>query len=157
MRMIKCARRPEGDGLNGREAVTTMATTFLGWRPSTLASACAPTMPSLATAGLAALAPGARGNAPAAVAQAYALGQPAVSIHIPVKVRTAPMFGHAAVVDAMKINNYMGTVAAVVTAEGVTESSLIPMNAAAVRVQKVQGDKVRGGDARGIPPRGRPV
>ena len=67
------------------------------------------------------------------------------------------MFGHAAVVDAMKINNYMGTVAAVVTAEGVTESSLIPMNAAAVRVQKVQGDKVRGGDARGIPPRGRPV
>ena len=133
-----------------------MATTFLGWRPSTLAAACAPTMPSLSTAGLPALAPSVRGTAPAAVAQAYPLGQPAVSIHIPVKVRTAPMFGHAAVVDAMKINNYMGTVAAVV-AEGATTSSLMPMNAAAARVQKVQGDKVKGGDARGIPPRGRPV
>jgi hypothetical protein len=132
--MIKYARRPEGDGLKGREAVTTMATTFLGWRPSTLVPACAPSV--LASA-----------------AQPYALGQPAVSI----KVRTAPIFGHASVVGAMKINNYMGTVAAVVTAEGVTESSLIPMNAAAVRVQKVQGDKVKGGDARGIPPRGRPV
>jgi hypothetical protein len=133
--MIKYARRPEGDGLKGREAVTTMATTFLGWRPSTLAAACVPTMPSLATA-----------------AQAHALGQPAVAIN----VRTAPTSGLAEF-GAMKINNYMGTVAAAVTAEGVTESSLIPMNAAAVRVQKVQGDKVKGGDARGIPPRGRPV
>jgi len=132
-----------------------MATTFLGWRPSTLAAACAPS--ALATA-----------------AHAYALGQPAVAIQVPLgkdlsafagenlagsgfKVRTAPMFGHAANTGAMKINNYMGTVAAVVTAEGVTESSLIPMNAAAARVQKVQGDKVKGGDARGIPPRGRPV
>jgi hypothetical protein len=131
--MIKYARRPEGDGLKGREAVTTMATTFLGWRPSTLAAACAPS--ALATA-----------------AHAYALGQSAVAIN----VRTAPMSGHPANFGAMKINNYMGTVAAV-TAEGVTESSLIPMNAAAARVQKVQGDKVKGGDARGIPPRGRPV
>ncbi len=131
--MIKYARRPEGDGLKGREAVTTMATTFLGWRPSTLAAACAP-------------------SALATVAQTYALGQPAVAIN----VRTAPTFGHPAQVGATKINNYMGTVAAV-SAEGVTESSLIPMNAAAARVQKVQGDKVKGGDARGIPPRGRPV
>jgi hypothetical protein len=152
--MIKNARRPEGDGLKGREAVTTMATTFLGWRPSTLAAACAP-------------------SAPAAVAQAYALGQPAVAIQVPVtqdlyafagenragsgfKVRTAPIFGHAAVAGATKINNYMGTIAAA-AAEGATESSLIPMNAAVVRVQKVQGDKVKGGDARGNPPRGRPV
>jgi len=108
-----------------------MATTFLGWRPSTLAAACVPS---------------------ATVAQPHALGQPAVAI----KVRTAPIFGHAADFGATKINNYMGTIAAAV-AEGATTSSLIPMNSAAVRVQKVQGDKVKGGDARGIPPRGRPV
>ena len=110
-----------------------MATTFLGWRPSTLAAACAP-------------------SAFATAAQPYALGQPAVAI----KVRTAPIFGHAAVVDATKINNSMGTVSAL-AAEGATTSSLIPMNAAVARVQKVQGDKVKGGDARGNPPRGRPV
>jgi hypothetical protein len=131
--MIIFARRPEGDGLKGREAVTTMATTFLGWRPSTLAAACVP-------------------STLAALAQTYALGQPAVAIN----VRTAPISGHQSGFGAMKINNYMGTVAAVV-AEGATTSSLIPMNAAAARVQKVQGDKVKGGDARGNPPRGRPV
>jgi hypothetical protein len=116
-----------------REAVTTMATTFLGWRPSTPASACPP-------------------NALAA-AQVPCLGQPAVAI----RVQTAPIFGHKAVAGAMKINNYMGTIGAAAATEGATASSLIPMNSVFVRVQTVQGDKVKGGDARGIPPRGKPV
>jgi hypothetical protein len=132
-----------------------MATTFIGWRPSTLAAACAP---ALATA-----------NA----AQASVLGQPAVAIRVPVvrdlsafagkdpvgsgfKVRTAPIFDHAVILGAEKINNYMGTIAAP-TAEGATASSLLPMNSAVARVQTVQVDKVKGGDARGNPPRGRPV
>jgi hypothetical protein len=109
--------------------------TFLGWRPSTPAAACAPS---------AVLADGARVLVP---------GQPAVQIH----VRTAPNFGPAVIMGATKINNYMGTIAAAATAEGATASSLIPMNSVFVRVQQVQGDKVKGGDARGIPPRGKPV
>jgi hypothetical protein len=136
-----------------REAVTTMATTFLG-RPSTPASACPPN--ALATA------------------QVPCLGQPAVAIPVRIvrdlsaftgsdhagsgfKVQTAPIFGHAAVASATKINNYMGTIAAAAATEGATASSLLPMNSVFVRVQKVQGDKVKGGDARGIPPRGKPV
>jgi hypothetical protein len=114
-----------------------MATTFLGWRPSTLAAACVP-------------------SSLAAVAQPYALGQPAVSTPVPAvrlassgfKARTAPIFGHPAVDGTTKINNSISTVAAM-AAEGATPSNL-PMNS--VRVQKVQGDKVEG-----IPPRGRPV
>ena len=132
-----------------------MATTFIGWRPSTPAAACPP-------------------NVLANAAQVLVLGQRAVQVQVPVvrdlyafagkdragsgsKVRTAPVFDHPAVGDATKINNYMGTIAAAATVEGATTSSLIQMNSAFVRVQMVQGDKVKGGDARGNPPRGRPV
>jgi hypothetical protein len=113
-----------------------MATRFFTWRPSALAAACSP----FALAG---------------AAQAHLLGQSAVQV----RVRTAPTNGLLPAAGAtVKINNYIGTIAAA-AAEGATTSrepiSAVPTPA--LRVQKVQGDMVKGGDARGIPPRGTPV
>ena len=56
----------------------------------------------------------------------------------------------------VKIDNYMGTIAAA-AAEGATTSRKAISAASALRVQTVQGDMVKGGNARGIPPRGTPV
>jgi hypothetical protein len=111
-----------------------MATRFETWRPSALAAACSP----FALAG---------------AAQVHLLGQPAV----PVRVRTAPTNGLLPAVGAIvKINNYIGIVAAA-AAEGATTSRKAISAASAPRVQTVQGDMVKGGNARGIPPRGTPV
>jgi hypothetical protein len=111
-----------------------MATRFNTWRPSALAAACSP----FALAG---------------AAQVHLLGQPAV----PVRVRTAPTNGLLPAAGAIvKINNYIGTVAAA-AAEGATTSRKAISAASAPRVQTVQGDMVKGGNARGIPPRGTPV
>jgi hypothetical protein len=124
-------------GSEDREAVTTMAMT-LTWRPSALAAACI--------------------QFPYAnAAQVHVLGQSAVSV----QVRTAPVFGLLpATAGALKINNYIGTVAAApalpaAAAEGATTSLLLTVSAP--RNEKVQRDMVKGGDARGIPPRGTPV
>jgi hypothetical protein len=116
-----------------------MATRFETWRPSALAAACSP----FALAG---------------AAQVHLLGQPAV----PVRVRTAPTNGLLPAGGAIvKINNYIGTVAAALpntaAAEGATTSRKAISAASAPRVQTVQGDMVKGGNARGIPPRGTPV
>lgn len=111
-----------------------MATRFNTWRPSAQAAACSP----FALAG---------------AAQVHLLGQPAVQA----RVRTAPTSGLLPAPGAIvKIDNYMGTIAAA-AAEGATTSRKAISAAAKLRVQTVQGDMVKGGNARGIPPRGTPV
>jgi hypothetical protein len=120
-----------------RKAVTTMATTLIDWRPSALPFACPSIVP-----------------APEAVhpAPVHVLGLPALPV-----VRTEPMF---AGLGAVKINNYIGTPAAVPAmgraATGATTSSVIAMATGDLRNQQRGVDKVKGSDARGIPPRGRP-
>ena len=111
-----------------------MATRFNTWRPSAQAAACSP----FALAG---------------PAQVHLLGQPAVQA----RVRTAPTYGLLPAAGAIvKIDNYIGTIAAA-AAEGATTSRKAISAASAPRVQTVQGDMVKGGNARGIPPRGTPV
>jgi len=118
-----------------RKVVTTVESIQRDWRPSALASACAPAAALVAPP-----------------AQVYVLGQPAVEIH----VRTAPTFGlDARSLTTNKINNYMGSTSAM--GEGMATSHRKDQKVSVQRVQTVAGDKVKGGNARGIPPRGRPV
>jgi hypothetical protein len=114
-----------------------MATTLIDWRPSALPFACPSIVP-----------------APQTVhpAQVHVLALPAVE-----HVRTEPS---VAGLGAVKINNYIGTPAAVpamgLAATGATTSNLIAMATGDLRNQRRGVDKVKGSDARGIPPRGRP-
>jgi hypothetical protein len=126
-----------------REAVTTMATTLIAWRPSALPAA----RPSIRTARL--------GNPIDGVE--FALS-PAPA-HAPTCVATPSALVAVGRTRAPKINNYMGTPVAVpataMAAEGATTSSLIDMATGVLRNQQRGTDKVKGFNARGIPPRGR--
>jgi hypothetical protein len=86
----------------------------------------------------------------APVAQAYALGQPAVQSRV-----TNPAFWlHAGLAAREEINNYNG----ITSAKGAgMATSIEGRSVSATRIAPVQVDQVKGGDARGIPPRGTPV
>jgi len=91
----------------------------------------------------------------APVAQAYALGQPAVQSWV-----TNPAFGlHAGLTAREEINNYKGITSAngAGMATSIDGRIVSARSISATRIQPVQVDKVKGGDARGIPPRGTPV
>jgi len=127
-----------------------MATTLIGWRPSALAVVC----PSIVSA-----------HDTVLTAQVHALGLPAASTG----VRTEPTFAGvertaaellgAERLGTVKINNYIGTPAAVpamgLAVAGATTSSVIGMANSELPNMQRGNDKVKGADARGIPPRGR--
>lgn len=101
-------------------------------RPSSLASACAPSVPTFA-----------RGH----------LGQTAVETLL---IPTASISGLGVI---NKINNYMGATSAHGNgvATPIAQDQKVFTAKVAGTVQTVQVDKVKGGNARGIPPRGKPV
>lgn len=91
--------------------------------------------------------------ATAPIAQAYALGQPAVAA--PLQASLAPAAVEFKGRISSKINNYMGTTSA--KGEGTTLSIVGDQKVSVQRDHTVRINKVEGGDAHGIPPRGRPV
>ena len=106
---------------------------IFGSRPSSLASACAPSVPTFA-----------QGH----------LGHTAVETLL---IPTAPISGLGAI---NKINNnYMGATSASGNgvATPITQDQKVSARNVAGTVRTVQVDKVKGGNARGIPPRGKPV
>jgi hypothetical protein len=108
-----------------------MATTFINWRASALASVC----PSILS------------DRSVSMTQALVLGQPAVVASVVAEA------GHALPV----FNNSIGATAAAAAA-GTTTPSRIEMASAKLRDQRNDFGKVsKGGYARGIPPRGRQV
>ena len=133
VRMIKYARRPEGDGLKGREAVTTVATTFL--ELATVDAGCC-----------------LRAVRPRHCRPGVCPGPAGCSDPGPYRAHVRPPGQRWRHEDQQLHGHHRRRYG-----RRCDQSSLIPMNVAAARVQKVQGDKVKGGDARGIPPRGRPV
>ena len=102
-------------------------------RPSTLASACAPT-------------------AVAPTARAYVVGQPAVSAQILDRL-IVPMRDERRKAGASKINNSMSNTQ--LQGKGVATSVFQGQKVSGLQVHTV--DQILGGVARGIPPRGRPV
>jgi hypothetical protein len=132
-----------------REVVTTMATTLNAWRPSALPAAC----PSIGTTRL-----GMPGEGVEVVLSPAPVHLPAHPV-VATSVTTPPAYVATGRTPALKINNYIGTPAAVpamgLAVVGATVSSLIVMATGEFRNQQRGADKVKGSDARGIPPRGR--
>lgn len=122
-----------------------MATTLIGWRPSALPAA----RPSIGSTALG------NGRLRADAVLHPAVTQAATVVEMCVSTPSVFVAGHT---PALKINNYIGTPAALpvmgAAVEGATTSSLIGM-ATDLRDQQYGADKVKGSDARGIPPRGR--
>jgi hypothetical protein len=106
-------------------------------RPSSLASACAPSVPTFA-----------QGH----------LGHTAVETLL---IQTAPISGLGAIskINNTEPNNYMGATSAYGNgvATPITQDQKVSVRIIGGTVQTVQVDKVKGGNARGIPPRGKPV
>jgi hypothetical protein len=113
-----------------------VATVTIFQRPSTLASACAP-------------------SAVAAIrARAYVAGHPAVSATFAGLERLlVPNQVMRPTAGASKINNSMSDIQTL--GKGVAKSIFQDQKVSGLRVHTV--DQIQGGDARGIPPRGRPV